>query len=458
MTSIFLSCYNLPVIKQVAWVLGQVMNLLYEIFSSFGILNIGLCIIVFTIIIKMILLPMTIKQQKFTRVSSVMNPEIQAIRKKYANKRDQESVAKMNQELAGVYEKYGTSPSGGCLQLFIQMPIILALYAVISHMTAYVPDIDVMFKNVTENVVISSEVFYDINKVDGIVNDSKKQDIDEFLDDYYAGKDDKINADETNDNVYTGFTDITTSKSDLWDQIYSSYDDADEIIDRLSTVTAEEWATVLEDNKSDLVEKYSKFTETEWSDLKNTLNKSKADLEDQQDTIKSVYNFFGIDLSISPGAGVWWALFIPVLSALSQWVSMKISQSNQNQSTEPSAVGSSMKAMTYTMPVMSAVFCYSLPAGLGLYWVISAVVQALQQLVINNHLKGMNVDEIIKENVKKVNKKREKKGLPEKRISTAASSNVKNIDKIEERPVKKEKKGGSISSKANLGDKYKNNN
>ena len=141
MTSVFLSCYNLPVIKQVAEVLGWIMNLLYKFFSIFGIYNIGLCILLFTIIVKMILLPMTIKQQRFTKLSAVMNPEIQAVQKKYKDKRDQESMMKMNQEMSVIYEKYGTSPTGGCLTLLIQMPILLALYGVVSQIPVFIDEV-----------------------------------------------------------------------------------------------------------------------------------------------------------------------------------------------------------------------------------------------------------------------------------------------------------------------------
>lgn len=461
MTSVFLSCYNLPIIKQVAWVLGQAMNLLYELFSKVGILNIGLCIIVFTIIVKLLMLPMTIKQQRYSKLSSIMNPEIQAVQKKYSGKRDQDSLAKMNQETSAIYEKYGTSPSGGCLQLLIQMPIILALYGVISSITTYVPDVADMFKDVTKEVVVSAETFYEIDKLDEIANNSKKNELDTFLDNYYVSKDGKIDTAKTDLKLYSGYTDVTTSKAALWEDVYASYDDADKIIAKLSKLDFEAWSVLLKDkdNKksTDLIEKYSKYSESDWSNLKASYKESRDAIESQHDELKSVYNFFGIDLSVSPGAGVWWALLIPILSAITQWLSMKITQSSQAQVTENNPLGSSMKAMTYTMPVMSAVFCYSLPAGLGLYWVISAVVQTVLQVIINKHFSKMDMKEIIKINIDKANEKRAKKGLPPRTISHAATVNVKNIKKEEEvKPVKTNNTNGSLSSKANLVNKYNN--
>ena len=97
------------IIGNIAKLLGFIMNGIFELLSSIGIENIGLCIILFTIVIYTLMLPMTIKQQKFTRLSAVMNPEIQAIQQKYKGKQDQASMMKMQEEQKLIYEKYGTS-------------------------------------------------------------------------------------------------------------------------------------------------------------------------------------------------------------------------------------------------------------------------------------------------------------------------------------------------------------
>ena len=139
MTGILLTQSTTPIIGQVAWLLGELMDGIFNVLSSaFGIENIGLCIILFTIIIYTFMIPLTIKQQKFSKLSAVMNPELQAIQKKYKNKRDQESMLKMQEEMKMVYDKYGTSQMGGCLQLVIQFPILLALWKVIQNIPAYV--------------------------------------------------------------------------------------------------------------------------------------------------------------------------------------------------------------------------------------------------------------------------------------------------------------------------------
>lgn len=106
--------------------------------GKIGIPNIGLSIIIFTIIIYMALLPLTIRQQKFSKLQQKMQPELAKIQAKYKNRKDQESMMRMNEETQALYKKYGVSPMGSCAQLLIQMPILFALYRVIYKIPAYV--------------------------------------------------------------------------------------------------------------------------------------------------------------------------------------------------------------------------------------------------------------------------------------------------------------------------------
>ena len=109
LNNIFLTQNSTPIIGFCARILGYVMSYIYQFFSKgMNIENIGLCIIVFTLIVKLLMIPLTVKQQKFSKLSTLMNPELQEIQKKYRNKRDTESMMKMNEETQAVYQKYGT--------------------------------------------------------------------------------------------------------------------------------------------------------------------------------------------------------------------------------------------------------------------------------------------------------------------------------------------------------------
>lgn len=138
------------IIDPIAKLMGIIINFIFVGLSSVGIVNLGLCIIIFTFIIKLLMLPMSIKQQKFSKMSQLVQPEIQKIQKKYKNKTDQASMMKQQEEIQALYDKYGISMSGGCLQMFIQLPILMALYQVIRNLPFYIPSLKALYVKIAE--------------------------------------------------------------------------------------------------------------------------------------------------------------------------------------------------------------------------------------------------------------------------------------------------------------------
>ena len=140
-----------PIIGQLATVMGWIMDGIYRLLNIFGIQNIGLCIVIFSILIYALMTPLQIKQQKFSKLSAIMQPELQKIQKKYKGKNnDTAAMQKMQEETQAVYQKYGVSPTGSCVQLAIQFPILMALYQVIYKIPAYVGSVrDILASAVT---------------------------------------------------------------------------------------------------------------------------------------------------------------------------------------------------------------------------------------------------------------------------------------------------------------------
>ena len=119
-------------INPIAQILGVILEYVDKaVFFIANTHNTGACIIIFTFIVNILMFPLTLKQQKTAKLSSMMNPEIQAIQAKYKGKKDNESMQKMQLETQAVYDKYGISPFGGCLPILIQFPILFALFRVI---------------------------------------------------------------------------------------------------------------------------------------------------------------------------------------------------------------------------------------------------------------------------------------------------------------------------------------
>ena len=414
------------IIGPVAEILGYIMDAIFNFCSTlFNIENIGLCIILFTIVIYLLMLPLTIRQQKFAKLSAKMNPEIQAINKKYKDKKDQVSMTKMQEETKGVYAKYGVSPTGSCLQVIIQMPILFALYRVIWNVPAYVSGVKNAFIPLVE----------------------KLQNI--------SGSQDFMDTVASSNNINYGKLGYTT----------------DSIVDTLYKFKPENW--------TDLAEKFP--------DISSLVTKT-------QTQIDHMNNFMGLNIVNSPfsilqnsikaisadgisGGAIWLiiaALMIPVLSGVTQWLNTKLTPQT-NQSTDEGTMASSMKTMNTVMPLMSVVFCFTLPAGMGLYWIAGSVIRSIIQIATNSHLNKIDLDDLVKKNIEKENKKREKKGLPPQKISNQARTNVRNIESPSDKQNSEEKKKkiqnsteyynnhsnakpGSLAAKARMVQKYNDKN
>lgn len=392
------------IIDFIALLMGYIMQALFFITGGF---NIGLCIILFTIIVRLIMMPMTIKQQRFSKLSAMMQPELAAIQNKYKGKNDTASMQKMQLETKAVYEKYGTSPTGGCLQMFIQLPIFYGIFAVVRDIPYYVPRVKALFEPV-------------ISAITGVTNYNQVL-------------------------IDSGLTTAT-------------YDTEDALLRFLNAFSSEQWET-----------------------LKNAFasygNGISDTIAQQSEKILHVNNFFGINLATAPGFKLSLALLIPLLAGLTQWLSVKLMQSKNpvNNDDENNTAAQSMKMMNTMMPVISAVFCVSMPSGLGLYWIMGSVVQCIQQIFINKYMDKVDVEKLIAKNMDKVNKKRAKKGLPPKKVDTSAVTNYEEAvqrkeDEVARRGERAKEikesteyynqnaKPGSLAAKANMVKMYNEKN
>ena len=142
------SIYN-AIINPIAWVFGKILDFLFMGLHAIGLGNIAIAIIVFTFLVKILMLPLTVKQSKMMKLNSIIMPEVRKIQDKYKDKRnDQEAMLKMQAETKAVYEKYGTSQMGGCIQMLIQFPILMAMYRVIQYIPMYVGQLKNLFVNI----------------------------------------------------------------------------------------------------------------------------------------------------------------------------------------------------------------------------------------------------------------------------------------------------------------------
>ena len=392
----------------IAEVLGWIMDALFRFTSAFGVMNIGLCIILFTLVMKLLMFPLTLNQQKSSKLMAVMQPEIQAIQKKYKDKKDQQSQLAMQEEMKAVYDKYGTSPTGSCLQLIIQMPILFALYRVIMNIPAYVQPIKELYASVITSLNASQmSQFFGINTAGSKLKASQ---ITQCID------------------ALTGYSSRTKGAINLAKGV-----DASNVLSASSNTSA--------------------------VDKINSLN-SFFGLN------------LGISPSAMFKAGTVTlivALIIPILAGIFQLLSVQLSQKiNGVASTQDNPMAGSMKAMNIMMPLFSVYMCWILSAGIGLYWMAGSLIMMLQQVIINLYLGKMDVNDIIEANrekaAEKAEKRKAKQGIYREQVLQASKTNTRSVQSSsnmtaaeKEEKIRKSKenaKAGSLAAKANMVSDY----
>ncbi len=411
--SLYLAQSEAFIIGPIAQFFGIIMNALFVFLENFGIQNIGVCIILFTIIVNIIMLPLTVKQQKFSKLSKLMNPEIQAVQKKYKGKRDTVSMQKMNDETQAIYDKYGTSATGSCLPLAIQLPVIWGLYNVVLNVPSYVESV----KNIFTPLV---------NSVMGI--SGYENTIIEFV-------------------KTAGITRVPVSEASF------------ETVEKATTT---------------LIDVFYNCSTNGWNILRDTFAGLGGTISNVEASMNSMNNFLGLNIANSPVeiiktsftegnmVLVFMAILIPVLAAVTNYINTMLMP---QQADDNSTMANSLKTMNIVMPIFSAFLCLTFATGIGLYWIANAVVRGIIQFITNKHLDSIDFDAEIEKNLEKAEKKREKKKgvtsqqiIENSQISTKKIKMETNVDLNDNAAYNQEAAPGSLREKANLVKKYNERN
>ena len=149
----FLTQNDSFILGPISKVLGYILEGIYVMLSKVGIENVALCIIIFTILIYAIMIPMNYKSQKSTRLTQMINPELQKIQEKYNGKKDEASMRKQQAETQALYDKYGISMASGCLPLLITLPILFAMYRVLYAIPAYITPVRDLYSSIADRII-----------------------------------------------------------------------------------------------------------------------------------------------------------------------------------------------------------------------------------------------------------------------------------------------------------------
>ena len=386
-----------PIFSLIVNLMGWIMDLIFRVTSSVGIVNIGLCIIIFTIVTRILMFPLSYKQAKSQKLMAAIQPELQAIQMKYRGREgDQQAMMQQQAEMKAVYEKYGTSMTGGCVQLLIQMPIIFALYRVILNIPAYVSSVKDYFTPIVDAIGGESAI--------GAVN------------------------------TFAHSTEELTK------------------VISMSRISGGEIATT-----DHIIDFLYHLNPAQWESFKNAFSQAADVISRNYAEIEKMNTFLGLNLASSPssyGLTSIKAWIIPVLAGLSQYASTKLISAQSPSMDGNDQAAQTMKTMNLMMPLMSVFFCFSFASGIGIYWIASAVLMGVQQYFLNKHFQKMDVNAMLKENIAKANAKRARKGLPPINEQAAEQNLKKMMEKQARMESMSEAKQNDSREKMEKADQY----
>lgn len=307
--------------------IGWIIKLCYQLIPNYAF-----ALLLFALIMKVILFPFGIKQQKNMVRQAKLRPKEQAIRKRYAGRDDQVTRQKLQQDLMKLYQEENYNPASGCLPMILQLVIIFALYGVINAPLTYVTGLS---KSEISDLGVAAVQLYQEEKLNR----------EELSEDMIAALDKQVAKITENEDGTLNYEDVSNPASTqvalirLVRQNYDVFFTEGHLPDGVSL-----------------------------DDLPNfTIFGGKLDLS-------RTASFGSVDL----------LLLIPVLTFVFTFGSMKITKklSYQPAAAPGGDAALSMKMMDFVMPLMSTFFTFSVPAVIAVYWIYQNVLSTVQQLVL----------------------------------------------------------------------------
>ncbi len=297
---------------------------------------------IFAIIVEILLLPFTIKQQKNSIKQAKLRPKEMAIRKKYAGRNDRATQLKVSEEIQAMYQKENYSPFAGCLPLLIQMPVILALYQVVINPLQHVLHVSKDAINVMQTyataAVEEGGLGLTVNSQRGtieLISKIKEHGIEFF-------------------NGVVKYADSVGSTKGFAISGQETYDAFNAVADKMPDF--------------------------------NVLGLNLAETPSIQ----------------NPS----WLLIVPVLTFLVYFASMKLNrlfsyQPTTGDAAQDAQAGCSNKTMDIMMPLMSVWISTIVPAAVGVYWIFKSIIGTVKQFIMS---KAMPIPTFTEEELKAAEK------------------------------------------------------
>ncbi|HBY19642.1 MAG: hypothetical protein A2Y24_02805 [Clostridiales bacterium GWE2_32_10] len=320
--------------------LNAIFNFVYNISPVYSL---GIAIILFTILVKVLLLPLSIKQYTSAKKMKIIQPEIKIVQDKYKNKKDPESQKQFAAEMQAIYAKHGSNPFSGCLPALIQIPIILALFNVLRDAYIYITKLSDIYSSIAAKIMALpnyKELFEPLLKT-----------------------------------KHLAIKDINT---------------VDNLKNLVSNITSNEWTSLM-----------SRMPENISATLPSLLN-AKTHIENFFTiNLTNAPSYTNVSILIPILTALTTYLSIKVTSTANK------SKDNSAASDDTAAqIERSMATMIYFIPGLIFITAFSFPSGLGVYWMLGNIISIIQQLLFDKYLIVSTKGGVINETSSKTSKKR----------------------------------------------------
>jgi YidC/Oxa1 family membrane protein insertase len=319
------------IVGPIANFLGFILDFIFNITSNISMATaLGLSIILFTVVIRLLLLPLAVKMHKNMEKMRLLKPQMELITKKYEGKKDQESTRNKNIEIQKLYSESGTNPLGGCLPALIQMPIFITLFTMFQRPYMYITQLGDVYYRLATSFMSIPYVETNGQTVQGLL--------------YYIQQAPSIGLDKLPNNIF---------------------------IDLRET--------------SDVMRLFNVYTEQDWNTLLSIVPHTSIDYAYITSLLsdKNILEHFLTISLVAPSGFGWPGILLPILSAGSTFLTSRLMMKQQPMGGDNQAMAMQQKMMLYFMPVMMGVITITSPAGVGLYWVVSNLFHLGQHIVLN---------------------------------------------------------------------------
>ncbi len=374
--------------------------------------NYGVALFLFTLIIKLIMLPSALKQQKSTAKTARLQPKLEQIKKKYANNRD-----KLNEATMELYNQEGISPTSGCLSLVLTYIILFAVIEVVYAPMTFISGLP------TDKIEQASQTVVDLYKV------SQK-----IAGDVAEGETSALTLSERLENG--------TNLRELLEGYNADLKFTDERLEEIATIFESDPSLdeYFNDGKKVSTRLLAGGTTARAQLIVLSVGDDHPELFDPEvaDFCRDFdYSFLGFYLGEYPS---WKTVYIliPIISLVSQLMLTILSQFFMKRNGQNMSAGKGMMGMLYAMPIISFLIAFSFPAGIGIYWIFSSVLSLVQTVAVNLYFTPARLDKILAKESKKKSRRPSlyQMALEQQKAQQAAANGQSLLDDLDSPEVK----------------------